>query len=219
MDVMTIIGLISSLLGIITGIGYFLDKYQARKSTDIGTPAFSIFKIHFYARLKWSHAQKAARSIAGKILANKQSYDLIIGIGRGGAIFGSMLSYCLHQIPVISIDRVYNWDSSGRSERMLIRPIISSEDYPRVLLVAGESHSGNTIYMFSEYFKEILGKSPDVCAFYKQDGCTIEIPYVGLEGKSFKLMPWQGNDHIRDSRSKHEHKRLIDAKSQLHQAK
>ncbi len=214
MDTLTIIGLISSLLGIITGFGYFYDKIHSTKNENnvYGKPLFSAFKYSFYIRLSWKQAQKAAEKISNEIIFNKEYYDLIIGIGRGGAIFGAMLSYALNQIPIVVIDRVYEWRDNKRKEDMLIKPRIPGDRFKKILLVAGEAHSGNTIQQFYNYIFKSTGSKPDVCAFYKQEGCTVGLKYYGMAGRTFKLMPWQDNRYIRDSRSREEYTKLINEK-------
>lgn len=217
MDTVATIGVVSSVLGILTGIGYFYDKIRAthQNGDTRGAPLFKLLHFNFYIRLTWRQAQRKARRIADKIIADKKGYDLIVGAGRGGAIFGAMLSYALRQLPIVAIDRVYEWKDDRRDEDLLIKPKLSGRGFKRILLVAGEVHSGNTVRQFSEYIQRSTGTRPDVCAFYRQEGCTTELAYYGMAGRTFRIMPWQDSRYIRNSRSREEYERLVDEQRRI----
>lgn len=208
MNLITIIGLISGFFGIVTGIWFMYDKIVilSRKEKDIvkGKPLFSLPFFSVYSKLSWNDAIKSAKEIAKKIKEDNYKPSVVIGIGRGGAIYGSLVSYNLYQVPIIAIDRKYNWDDDSRKEDILFPIEIPEHLLNRVLLVAGESHTGKTMEVFVKFLKERGASKIKTCVFYKQIGCTQKIDYSGKVGHKFMLMAWQGKNFMRDSRSKEE---------------
>lgn len=161
--------------------------------------------LAFFKKYRYSAAEKAAKKIAVEIKNSaKTTPDLIIGIGRGGAIFGSMLSYRLENTPILIVDRTYLWDSSTniREDGMIF-----DFDFPQkfkgdVLVVAGEYHSGMTMANYCTYLRGIGVDNIKTCVFYVERGLPQdpkEVDYHGEEGIGCPLMPWQDRDTIRDS--------------------
>ena len=139
-----------------------------------------------------------AATISNRIKADGFYPSLIFGIGRGGAIFGSLISYNLCHAPVFVIDRQYNWDGN-RIDGILFDFDIPSRFLDRVLVVAGETHTGNTLKFFSNYLYSKGATNIKTCVYYKQGGATCALDYFCKEGTDFPLMPWQEKDYIRDS--------------------
>lgn len=206
METWTIIGIVGTILGIASSVGYFYDKLTitSKKNEIKGKPIFSLPFLYVFSKLTWKEAYKSAKEIASKIEQEDYKATVVIGIGRGGAIYGSLISYNLYQVPFIGIDRKYNWDDDSRKEEILYPIEIPNYLLRRVLLVAGESHTGKTMEVFVKYLKEIGADYIKTCVFYKQIGCTRKIDFFGKYGQKFMLMPWQGKNFMRDSRCKEE---------------
>ena len=68
-------------------------------------------KIEVYRKLPWRHAYKYAQVTAEKMRDGKAKDlykpTLIVGIGRGGAIYGSIFSYYMKEAPLLALDRRY----------------------------------------------------------------------------------------------------------------
>ena len=142
--------------------------------------------------------------------AKKDNFDpsLIIGIGRGGGIFGSLISYKLNHRPLVVIDRDYDWKTGDRKESILYDFDIPGYLLDRVLLVAGEAHTGATMRLFKEHLTGIGAGVIKTCAFYRQLVCKIDINYCSKEGDGSPLMPWQDEGSHRDSLNKKESETL-----------
>lgn len=176
-------------------------------------PKFFLGNLLFYKRLTMKKALRAAKAVAGDIEASKFTPTIIIGIGRGGSIFGSLISYNLYHTPIFSIDREYEW-LEKRYDKMLFAFEIPSHLLHKVLLVAGEAHTGGTMDTFVEYLKKIGAGEIQTCVFYEQNSCTYHINYHGTKGDNIILMPWQDSQYIRDSLSKAQADRLKKRQSQ-----
>ena len=152
--------------------------------------------------------KEKAELIANELETAKYYPTIIIGIGRGGAIFSSLLSYYIHYSPIFCIDRIYNWKTDKRDVKAFFDFTIPSKYLKRVLIVAGETHSGDTMDYFYRYLKNKL-KAEEIktCSYYLQSVCTFHVDYYGKIGEDTSLMPWQNADFIRDSLNREEGKR------------
>ena len=179
-----------------------------KKNTDQKRQKHNFIKV--LRRFPWRHAYKYAKETANrlkgedmeKIADNLYEPSIIIGIGRGGAIYGSIFSYYMKETPMLAIDRKYIYDDNGeRIGEDLYYPFdIPKELLSKVLLIAGEYHSGKTMQKFKERLIEIGATEIRTCVLYYQTGLPkqIGIPdYYGISGKRDCLMPWQEKQFLR----------------------
>ena len=126
------------------------------KDTQGKKPVFTFLTINgksLFWQLNWRDAQKSAKEIAKRLLDvnSPEFYDptLIVCIGRGGAIFGSMISYQLGELPILALDRKYNHFENGRLTKTMYPFRIPKAYLKQVLLVAGEAHTRKTLRIFT----------------------------------------------------------------------
>ena len=168
-----IIGLVLGIIGAISALWYFWDK---------------LFPIR---RLSWKFAEKTSKKIAEEMTADNFSPTLIVGIGRGGAVMGALISGVLGHRPLVVIDRKYMWKEGDRVDDMIFPINIPQNLLERVLLVSGEVHSGNTMKIYHKHFKELGAKLIRRATLYYEKGATVKVEYKGLEStKKDILMPW-----------------------------
>lgn len=155
-----------------------------------------------FRRLSWRHAQRAARRIASETVLKGHDPTLIVGIGRGGAVMGALISGCLGHRPLLVVDRKYIWVSGRRTDDLFFHIGVPQAFLEKVLLVAGEAHSGNTMRMYYEYLRGVGAREIRRAAFYVQSGCTERIEFVGVRGTKDLRMPWMfAGEYARDSLS------------------
>lgn len=162
--------------------------------------------LKLYRRFPWRHAYKYAKKTA-ETLKNgtaEELYDptIIVGIGRGGAIYGSIFSYYMKETPLIALDRKYLYNEQGdRIGEDWYYPInIPKELLEKVLLVAGEYHSGKTMQLFKQRLIGIGAEEIRTCVLYYQSGLSNQtgVPnYYGITSKYDYLMPWQEKQFLR----------------------
>ena len=166
-------------------------------------PKLSFWGGAFFSRYHFSTAQKAAEEIAKKIEDSDDGRpNLIIGIGRGGAIFGAMLSYRLENTTLQYAERTYSWEpiTNDRKEGFIVPSMFPEYFKGNVLVVAGEYHTGKTMEHYCNYLRSHNIDKIRTCAFYVEKGASSKRPdYYGKERKGCPLMPWQDADTIRDS--------------------
>lgn len=160
--------------------------------------------VKIYRRYPLRHAYKHAKMTVENMRNGEadEIYDptIIVGIGRGGAIYGSILSYVMDEKTFIALDRFYSHESENRVVKWSYTVNIPPELLSKVLLVAGEFHSGGTMSLFKERLIEIGAKEIRTCVFYYQTGLPNQKgkpDYHGISGKRDCLMPWQEKQFLR----------------------
>ena len=134
--------------------------------------------------------EKGILKIRDKLISDNYVPTLIVGIGRGGAISGALLSGSLGHIPIFAIDRVYDWDTNGRHEK-LFDEIKLEKNMERVLLVAGELHTGGTAQALINYFSSIGANELRVFSFLKEKYPTLQPQYYCIESDNPDIkLPW-----------------------------
>ncbi|MBI4744574.1 MAG: histidine phosphatase family protein [Actinobacteria bacterium] len=182
-----ITGLVLGLIGAIASAWFLYDR---------------VFPVR---RLSWRSAQKAAVCISERMRQGAYDPTLIVGIGRGGAIVGALISGCLGHRPLLVIDRKYMWMDGRRTDDMVLHLQLPPGLIEKVLLVAGEAHSGNTMRLYHDHFVRLGATSIKRAAYFVQKGCTEPIEYIGIHSNRDLLMPWMfTRSYVRDSRSEHE---------------
>ena len=210
----TLTAIITAIIGFFGWLINILNKHtELLKSDNVKkSPIISLIKGYgLFHQFNWGVAIESANNIANELTKGKKNYDptMIVCIGRGGAIFGSLLSYSLSELPILALDRSYTHDDNDvRKERPMYPFRIPKAYLKRVLLVAGESHTRKTLLIFNEKLKALGAQEIRNCVFYKQiidpAQCAenVVIHYYGVEDHKDYLMPWQTKLSLHPSENK-----------------
>jgi probable phosphoglycerate mutase len=150
-----------------------------------------------YRKVSWRQVEKGILKLREALINANYHPTLIIGIGRGGAVTGALLSGTFGNVPVIVIDRVYEWKNRQRSESFL-EEIRITKNLERVLIVAGELHSGNTMKKYIAYFNELGAEQIKTLAFCKEPCPTCSPDFFHIETSKVNLrLPWMITDNYK----------------------
>lgn len=156
----------------------------------------------------WGEITRLSERIITNMKKDMYVPDVIVGVGRGGAVLGAMLSgnaYVpnkAHNIPIIVIDRIYQWQGGQRIEvknKMIdLTPLAGK----KVLLVAGDVSSGDTMKYYIAELSSLGVEEIKTAALVKSVTSTYQPTYWGREIAGQFRMPWmyRGKNYIRDSR-------------------
>ena len=156
-----------------------------------------------YKKISWSQVEKGVLSLKEKLISDNYIPTLIVGIGRGGSITGALLSGCLGHVPVLVIERVYDWSEGFRKET-LFENIKLKKNLEKVLLVAGELHTGGTAKIYKDYFERIGAKEVKFLSFMTEKYPNLKANYFHIETNNSDLrLPWMlTKEYRRDSQGK-----------------
>lgn len=142
-------------------------------------------------KVTWDIVDQQVPKIKDALISDQYFPTLIVGIGRGGSVVGALLSGCLGSVPIIVLDRVYKWSTEGRTDDILFKNIDFSSFNQKVLIVAGELHSGNTVKMYKKYFEECGAGEIRVYSFMKEKYPFVKPDYYSIESeKADIILPW-----------------------------
>ncbi len=161
----------------------------------------------------WKEFDRIAKRVIAKIAADKFYPDVIVTIGRGGAILGAVLSGNLpdvghplktkkRNIPILGTDRLYKWEDGNRieipNEMVSFFPLRGK----KVLIVAADVLSGGTMEFFAEQISVIQPAVLRTACLVKGITSTFVPNYYGKEIPADFKMPWmyKGFGYSRDSR-------------------
>ena len=156
-----------------------------------------------YKKINWRTVEKGIVKLKEELISDNYVPSLIVGVGRGGSIVGALLSGCLGHVPLLVIDRVYDWKDNIRKDR-LFEQINLSSNLEKVLLVAGELHTGGTARVYIEYFKKMGAKQIKYLTFTKDRYPAFQPDFFYIETKKPDVrLPWMlTKKYKRDSLSK-----------------
>ena len=161
----------------------------------------------------WGDFDKYSKTLVKNIQADGFYPEIIVTIGRGGAIVGSVISGNLHRknaeggedsknIPILGCDRIYEWQSGQRIEVANKMVDLAPLNGKSVLLVAGDVLTGGTMKCFLTQLREVKPAVVKTACLVKGVTATFSPDYVGKEIPGDFRMPWmyKGYGYIRDSR-------------------
>lgn len=153
----------------------------------------------------WKQINYMVSNICEKINNDPVNFASIVGIGRGGAILASLMSYKLDAIPIFAFDRRYMIDHDNKAVVSIVDNIILNNEFKDlldkpVLLVSQRADPGITINTYKELLKKIGFKNIVVCAVLVSENNTfVDIPYyykkydTSTRTKSFSWLYKQPN--------------------------
>ena len=153
-----------------------------------------------YKKITWRKVEIGIVNLKNQLIKSTYIPTLIIGIGRGGAILGALLSGCFGHIPLIVIDRIYDWDNNRRYDNMCEK-INLTKNLERVLLIAGEVHTGSTAGLYIDYLQSIGANNIKFMTLTKDLFPSVkpDFYYIEMKNSNFKL-PWMfSKTYKRDS--------------------
>jgi len=164
-------------------------------------------------KFDWKDVDKHAKRMVKSIRADGFYPDVIVTIGRGGSILGSILSGNLHDakkcpdsakrnIPILGVDRLYEWRNGQRVEIENKMVDFSPLADKTVLLVAADVLSGGTMKFFVQQVSDVNPATLKTACLVKGITATFQPDYVGREIPADFVMAWmyKGYGYVRDSR-------------------
>lgn len=163
-----------------------------------------IFRIDFIRRLlgreksfDWEDVSRGAEYINERLRTTGYIPTHIIGIGRGGAIIGALISGNLIEkkhIPFTMFERKYNKNEIGmRSANLLSGVSLKDADLSRVLLVAGDVDTGITAKRFIEFLTQENAKEIRFAVFAQTinaDKDRVDYAYEQFTSSKDVIFPW-----------------------------
>lgn len=168
--------------------------------TAIGAVAslwFLYEKFVPYRRITWRRAEKLVDRMVEEMISDGFVPSFIVGIGRGGAILGALMAGRLGHRPILAITADHHWGGGGRRDDLAINFSINEPDWlEHVLLVAGETHTGQSMRLVESYLASIGCTEVRRAVLYYERGTTQDVEYVGFRTtRKMVRLPWMYTRH------------------------
>ncbi len=148
--------------------------------------------------------------------------SLIVCVGRGGAIVGSLLSGRFGEVPIYMNFRGYDYKDGDRLDYMMFPQMPIGDEFLRsVLIVDGEIHGGGTMKLYENAFEEMGARDIRTLAVYVEKGSSDLVHYPGPvinRDKTHEIwddLPWKLEGYISPAKSKEE-KDTLDRMKEAH---
>jgi len=118
-------------------------------------------------------------------------YDYIIGIGRGGLIPATMLSYKLNKKVLVLGVSTYN-NTTQTDKHHIYQPVTLPTNTSKILVVDDICDTGNTFKIFQELYSNTIHKF-EYAALFAKDKSSHMVDYYGFsvpEGV-WLTVPWE----------------------------
>lgn len=148
-------------------------------------------------RFGWKHVERLVTRLIADMTARDYTPDLVLGVGRGGAILAGMLAGNLGHLPLAVIDTVL--DRSDGESRASIRfpeccPALRDKS---VLVVVGELYSGIDLRNGIEFVRHRHPREIRTATLLTHPAAAVQPDFVGLETDKPLTAPWRITDSYR----------------------
>lgn len=174
------VSLIGAVVSIPAGVYYLWDRNRVNIPKKIG----------------WGRIEEGARKTIKRLRSDNWVPDLVLAIGRSGAIYGGLIAGNMGNLPMAILDRHLVWDNTKREfvadhHSMLQLP----EDYRRILVVVGEVYSGQSLTASMEQLTTACaGKSIRTACLVISKNATTNVDYFVYQVERSVRPAWILND-------------------------
>ncbi len=157
-----------------------------------GHQLWSAYRRRVPARIGWGAVEQGVRQIIARLRSDNYAPDVVVAIGRSGAILGGLIAGNMQNLPLALLDRKFTWDHNrreylqGEFSDVHIVPACR-----RVLVVVGEVYSGQTLIECLRSLEPALGdREVRTCTLVKSRTSTFNVDYFVFEVDGMVTPAW-----------------------------
>jgi hypoxanthine phosphoribosyltransferase len=152
--------------------------------------------------ISWTRIDKLVIELVAEIEQRSFTPDLILGVGRGGALVAAMIATNLEgRIELACVDTAVEHDPAGRKHVQLREPgRLPPLSGRHVLVVVAELYSGQDMRDAINHLEEQDPAELKTLAVLAGPSSNVRPNFVGLETKHEPLAPWRLTDAAKKGR-------------------
>ena len=164
-----------------------------------------------YLLLSWSDIEEQCRELAKRIEEGAISFDVIIGISRGGWVPARLLSDILGNDDVDTV-RVKFYKAVGQTAKKPVILLSTQIDIAGkdILLVDDIADTGESLAATIEHLKEKAVKSISVATLIKKPQSVFTPDFFVRETPDWVIFPWEINETKRDIEARFDQKEELE---------
>ncbi len=145
--------------------------------------------------VSWAEFERLVEELVSKIEASNQTYDIIIGIARGGIPAALEIANRLNlKIDFVTIKSYLN-DHTKQKPKILSK-LIEKVENRRILIVDDIIDSGDTMETIIEWLNQQKPESIETTALFVKPWSKFIPTYTVGVVKEWIIFPWEDNEHI-----------------------
>lgn len=158
--------------------------------------------LHDRDRLTWRVVDVAIKKVLKEMDSHDYRPDLVLGVGRGGAIVAGMVAGNLGHVPLAVIDTVLDRSKSMSEVRLRFEDACPDLKDQRVLVVVGELYSGEDLRAAFRFVNDRDPTDVRTMSLFSHPSATTSIrpDYLGRETKKPLDAPWRISEVYRTRR-------------------
>ena len=147
--------------------------------------------IDKWGYFSWYGVTKRCKKLVNMMHQSNYSPDVIIGLGRSGAVIGGILAGNMGVIPITCMDRRYEWVN----KRRIVHPMHYLDPQKlsgkKILLVDAAPHTGETCKVVIEELQKMNPAEIRVAALFRTPYQVIVPDYYASTVKQVYKLPWR----------------------------
>ena len=161
--------------------------------------SLTLLVLDRFGYYSWFGIEYRSKKLVKQIRERGYSPDIIVGLGRSGAVLGGILAGNLGVKPITVIDRMYEWENDKSREVIPVSLInLNMLTGMKILLVDAAPHTGATCKAIRD---ELLKANPadlKIASLFK-GAYTVQVPdfYID-EVEKVRKMPWRFSHEYRE---------------------
>ncbi len=143
---------------------------------------WGVYRKRVPAKISWRKIEQGVEEIIRQLRAANYVPDVIIALGRSGAILGGLIAGNMGNLPLALLDRQFSWDERRREHiQSKFTDVHIGPETQRVLLVVGEVYTGQTLITSLAKLKGALaGKQVQTCSLVISRTAPFRVDYSFL---------------------------------------
>ncbi|ERR1700722_265077 len=148
----------------------------------------------------WKHMEKLVRKLIAEIHHRDYTPDLVLGVGRGGAILAGMLAGNLDGVPLAVVDTIIDHSTGTSSAKIRYPESCPSLKDKSVLIVVGELYSGEDLRQGVEFAKRRHPREIRTATLLTHPAASVRPDFVGQQTDKPLTAPWRLTDRYKEHR-------------------
>lgn len=151
-------------------------------------------------RLSWRVVERSITQVINEMRRNHYEPDVIVGVGRGGAIVAGMLAGNLGHVPLVVLDTILDRRNHVSEVRLRYPELIPKLHGQRVLVCVGELYSGEDLKTGTRVIRKLRPREIKTMSLFSHPATSVEPDFVGRQTRRPLDAPWRITDEYRTKR-------------------
>ena len=148
----------------------------------------------------WRHVDRLIKKLLREMRLRGYSPDLVLGVGRGGAIVAGMIAGNIGLVPLAVLDTELRHENGVNTASLRYPECCPSLKDKSVLIVVGELYSGQDMLMAMKYVESQGPQEIKTVALLTHPASSVRPDFIGFESQKPLTAPWRISEDYKQAR-------------------